>query len=81
MTAAFELILQYQSPVAAIISEEITDRQLWIIYSFLPSRAYNQPDLAERWQVDRVFSPAEWASEQLRRKPMLKPKGTKLAFL
>jgi len=81
MAAAFELILEHDRPVAALVSKGITDRQLWIIYGFLPFRSYCQSDLAARWHVDRVLCTDDWKQSQLRRKPMLKPRGQKLAFV
>jgi hypothetical protein len=77
----FELILQDDSPAAAIITKEITDEQLWLIYSMLPPSCFCQWDLAKRWKVDRVLASEDWASAQLRRQPMLQPKGIKLAFI
>lgn len=78
---SFELIIENDAPVAAFLSKDISDRQLWIIYSFLPERSFCHPDLAQRWGIDRVITTDDWRSEQLHRKPMFKPKGIKLAFI
>lgn len=78
---SFELIVEDGRPVAALLSGEIADSQLWIIYSFLPAHSYCQHELAKRWNVHCVICSDDWRQTQLHRRPMLKPKSIKLGFL
>jgi len=80
-TRTFKLIIEEGCPVAAIVPWEISDRQLDIIYCMLPARCFAQLELEKRWGGDRVLATNDYAQEQLRRRPMLKPKSIELAFL
>lgn len=78
----FELITEHGTPIAALVSAAADNHQLNIIYALLtPGDCYNQPALANRWRVNRVLSTDAWAAAQLKRRPMLKPKTLRLAFL
>lgn len=76
----FELILEYNQPIAVIIPERIAADQLIIIYKLIPSNSINQRQLAARWNCSMVLSGDDWANQQFRRVPMLPPRGVKLAF-
>lgn len=74
----FELIFEFGKPVAAIIPDRISAGELRTIYQILVPESYDQPTLAQRWDVTMVICPATWAREQLRRVPMFKPRGIRL---
>jgi hypothetical protein len=78
--ATFDLILEYQRPVAAIIAERLPAEQLKVIYALLPPNSVDQPAIADRWNASLVLAPNDWASEQLRREPMFRPKGHAFSF-
>lgn len=78
----FSLISEHGRPIAALIPHGLSPTQLRDIYSLLPPSSFNDPELATRWQCALVASPADWASAQKRRVPMLAPKQQlRLAFL
>jgi hypothetical protein len=78
----FEIITEFGSPIAALVSAAVDNHQLNTIYALLtPGDCYNQPALAKRWAVNRVLATDAWAAAQLKRRPMLKPPTLKLAFL
>jgi len=77
----FELISEHARPVAALVPGNVTGRQLKSIYELLPPGACLQTELQQRWQIANVLATPEWSSAQLHRKPMLKPRGKRLAFL
>lgn len=77
----FELITEHSRPVAALVPAGVTGRQLKSIYELLPPGSCLQTELQQRWKVANVLSTQEWAAAQLHRRPMLRPRGKKLAFL
>jgi hypothetical protein len=77
----FELIFEYSEPVAAILFAPQPAAIVHDIYRLLPQRSVLQPALADRWNAHAVLSSDDWASSQLRRRPMLKPTGLKLRIV
>jgi len=78
---SFLLISEFGRPIAALCHHPVTNQQLTIITSLLPEHSYNRRDLCQRWNQEFVIAPEDWAKAQLRRVPMLPPKGIQLAFL
>ena len=76
-----DLITESKRSIAALIHQVSTVEQLETIYALLPETSRLNSELADRWEMALVISPPDWAQAQLHRKPMLKPKGYRLAFL
>lgn len=76
----FELIIEFNQPIAAILPKPLTQQQLLILYALLPQGSILQRQLAARWGKHMVMAPNCWADEQFRRVPMLPPHGVKLSF-
>lgn len=79
----FELITEdrLSRPVAVIIPVELPLSDFYFVNSLLPDAVVNQPKLAKRWQVHQVLSEPYWASKQLKRVPMTRPRGHALQIL
>lgn len=67
-------------PEAIIGFGELRGHQFDALYALLPDTALSQPELARRWSAVFVLATAAWADEQLKRVPMLKPKGFRLGI-
>lgn len=70
-----EFIHEFGEPIAAIIPNALKPEQRDSIYAMLPREAVLNLQLSKRWNVWAVLCGPDWASAQLRRVPMLKPKG------
>lgn len=77
----FELITEHGRPIAALFPDTLPILQLKTVYELLPPGACLNHALAARWELYAVACCPDWAAEQWRRVPMLKPKTLKLAFL
>jgi len=77
----FTLIAEFNTPVAIICDDPPNPGQRNILYGLLPEHAFDRPDLAQRWNVPAVLCTLPFWSAQIKRRPMLRPDGAKLAFL
>ena len=78
---SFTLIAEFNTPVAILCETEPNPGQRSILFGLIRGLAFNCPELAARWEVAAVLCTPDWLAEQLKRTPMLKPKGSRLAFL
>jgi hypothetical protein len=76
-----DLIVEANRPVAALCAQPLTIHQRRILRTMLPSPVVQHVCLAARWGVAEVLASYNWAAEQLHRKPMLKPRCIRVAFL
>ncbi len=74
-----------KSPLRPSCRKRVAADELHVIYAIVRGLnggpAFNHPELAARWKACLVITTDDWASSQLRRKPMLKPKTSRLQFL
>ncbi len=77
----FIIITELQKPVAIICESQPPLQSLRILYSLLPEGAVEAPELARRWASAAVLCTRGWCHSQLRRRPMLRPAGHRLAVL
>ena len=77
----FLLISEFNKPVAVLVDNNPNPAQLTTLFSLLPENAFSFPDLAARWEVAFVLCNRDWRAAQLKRQPMLKPKGIRMGFL
>lgn len=78
----FFLVIEFASPVAALLPARLTAAQYKTLFAILPRAACNCPALAARWEYSAVIAAPDWARVQLRRVPMLPPKNlSALSFL
>ena len=78
--AVVVLVPDNHRPVAALVSEPLSPEQRDRVYALLPGDAVMNLELARRWRRWAVMCPREWAVEQLKRVPMLPPKGESLVL-
>ena len=78
---AFTLIAEFNTPRAIICDAVPNPGQRSILFGLIPGQSFDSPDLAARWEVPAVLCTREWHAEQLKRAPMLRPTGHRLAFL
>lgn len=76
-----EIITEYRAPVAILGHDNPTPAQLEFLYAILPPGACLSDPLAARWQARWAACHPDWEQAQLKRRPMLKPRTLKLAFL
>lgn len=77
----FTIITEFGRPVAIILDADPEPGRLTTLFSLLPGNSFDHPDLAKRWNVPKVIGSIEWATEQRRRHPMIRPSGSRMAIL
>lgn len=71
---AFDIVIEYGAPVAILCPERISAGQLNNLYLLLPNSALMDDELARRWNLETVLCDPEWARQQKKRVPMLRPR-------
>lgn len=71
--AHFDIVLELGRPVAIISPLALTHAQINALYCLLPERAVLDHELSRRWNVTHVLADPEWAQQQKKRVPMLRP--------
>ena len=77
----FTVIFEDGAPAAFLVEHSPTFEVVKELHRLAANRFYNFPDLADRWGIPFVLGTDAWRAAQLKRKPMLRPKGLKLALL
>ncbi|GEM_PF-6146767 len=76
----FEIISDVYGIRAILVHRPLTTLQTIRVLKLFCERFANDPELCRRWNLQSVFCEREWASEQKKRSPMLRPNGVRLAF-
>lgn len=77
----FTLIGDSGKADAIIIDQPVPLRAFYALNGMIGEKFLNHHDLAKRWGAHQVLAEADWARAQRKRKPMLKPKGIRMALL
>lgn len=77
----FEVIESSIRIEAILLPSQVSPEQCNVLYKLLHPSARLDAALSQRWHLWGVMCSPDWASEQLHRAPMIRPRGQILAFL